>query len=133
MLLLFICCMICHNELYRLRPHPRFLPSFYLMIALGGAIGGIFVNLLAPYLFTTGFWELQWGVVACGVLLAIVIQVERTAARRKRSGKARQRGGTPPRWNLKPDQSRCHSNRGIGGRLFFLPQGFTRRNSSGPR
>ena len=102
MLLLFICCMICHNELYRLRPHPRFLPSFYLMIALGGAIGGIVVNLLAPYLFSTGFWELQWGVVACGVLLAIVIQVERTAARRKRSGKARQRGSTPSRWNVKP-------------------------------
>ncbi len=102
MLLLFICCMICHNELYKLRPHPRFLPSFYLMIALGGAIGGIFVTLLAPYLFSTGFWELQWGIVACGVLLAIVMQVERAAARRKRSGKARQRSGTPPRWNVKP-------------------------------
>ncbi len=57
-LLLFICCMICHNELFKLRPEPRFLPSFYLMIALGGAVGGIYVNLLAPYLFSTGFWEL---------------------------------------------------------------------------
>ncbi len=101
LLLLFICCMICHNEVYKLRPQPRFLPSFYLMIALGGAIGGSFATLLAPSLFQTGFWELQWGTVACGVLLAIVIQVERTTVRRKRSGKARQQGA-PPRWNLKP-------------------------------
>ncbi len=101
LLLLFICCMICHNELYKLRPQPRFLPSFYLMIALGGVIGGSLATLLAPYLFPTGFWELQWGAVACGVLLAIVIQTERTAARGKRSGKARQRSA-PTRWNLKP-------------------------------
>ena len=101
LLLLFICCMICHSELYRLRPQPRFLPAFYLMIALGGAIGGIFVNLLAPYLFTTGFWELQWGFIACGILLAIVIQAERTTARRKRSGKARQ-PSAPSRWKPKP-------------------------------
>jgi MFS family permease len=80
MLLLFSCCMICHSELYKLRPHPRFLSSFYLMIAVGGAIGGIFVNLIAPYLFSTGLWELQWGLVACGVLLAIVMHSERTPA-----------------------------------------------------
>ena len=103
LLLLFICCMLCHNELYQLRPHPRYLPSFYLMVALGGAIGGSFVTLLAPYLFPTGFWELQWGVIACGVLLAIVIQVERTTSRRrKRTGKARQHSGSPPRWTIKP-------------------------------
>jgi hypothetical protein len=80
MLLLFAGCMICHSELYRLRPHPRFLSAFYLMIAVGGAIGGIYVNLIAPHLFSTGFWELQWGLVACGVLLAIVMNTERTVA-----------------------------------------------------
>jgi len=26
LLLLFICCMICHNEVFKLRPHPRFCP-----------------------------------------------------------------------------------------------------------
>lgn len=91
-LLLFICCMMCHSELFKLRPHPRFLPSFYLMIAVGGAIGGIYVNLLAPYLFSTGFWELQWGLIACGVLLTIIIHVERTPVQRKRPRKSRQRG-----------------------------------------
>jgi len=105
-LLLFICCMICHSELFKLRPHPRFLPSFYLMIAVGGAVGGIYVNLLTPYLFSTGFWELEWASVACGVLLSIIIQLERTPAQRKRRkphrpGKSRQRG-VQYRWIFKP-------------------------------
>ncbi|MCL6429707.1 MAG: fused MFS/spermidine synthase [Anaerolineae bacterium] len=75
-LLLFVCCMICHSELYRLRPDPRFLPSFYLMTAAGGAVGGIFVTLVAPYLFTSGFWELQAALIVCWVLLGVVLRME---------------------------------------------------------
>jgi len=110
MSLLFVSCMICHSELYRLRPHPRFLSSFYLMIAVGGAIGGIYVNLIAPYLFSTGLWELQLGLVACGVLLAIVMHAERmpepVLAQRKRGkqdrrSKSRQ-GGLQTRSSLRP-------------------------------
>ncbi len=100
-LLLFIACMICHNELFNLRPHPRFLPSFYLMVAVGGAVGGVFVTLLAPTLFTTGFWELQWGLILCGVLLTLIIQLERTPVKRKRAGKGRQREVHTPR-TIKP-------------------------------
>jgi hypothetical protein len=44
--------MICHGELYRLRPHADYLTSFYLMVSFGGAAGGIFVNLVAPFIFT---------------------------------------------------------------------------------
>lgn len=92
-LLLFVCCMLCHDELFKLRPHPRFLPSFYLMIAAGGAVGGIYVNLLAPYLFSSGFWELQWGLVTGGVLLAVIMQrSERPTSRRKRRRESRKRG-----------------------------------------
>ena len=40
---LFVCCMVCHGELYRLRPDPRHLTGYYLMIAAGGALGGLFV------------------------------------------------------------------------------------------
>jgi hypothetical protein len=58
----------------------RWLPSFYLLVAAGGAIGGIFVNLLAPFIFSTGFWELQWAVVLVGVLLAIILQSEHRPA-----------------------------------------------------
>jgi len=53
---LFAICMICHGELARMRPAPRYLTSFYLMIAAGGALGGIFVALIAPLLFET-YWE----------------------------------------------------------------------------
>src|SRR5207302_7954563 len=48
---LFICCLVCHGELYRLRPEPRHLTSFYLMIAAGGALGGLFVAVIAPMIF----------------------------------------------------------------------------------
>jgi len=69
---LFICCMLCHGELARRRPAPRFLTLFYLMISLGGAIGGIFVALIAPRVFST-YLELQVGLVACAILAAIVL------------------------------------------------------------
>jgi len=69
---LFLCCMLCHGELARRRPAPRFLTLFYLMISLGGAIGGIFVALIAPRIFST-YLELQVGLVACAALAAIVL------------------------------------------------------------
>ncbi len=73
-LLLFVCCMFCHGELVRLKPHPRHLTLFYLMVSLGGAIGGIFVNMIAPFIFK-GFWELQLGVVACWMLLLLIFLI----------------------------------------------------------
>lgn len=69
---LFICCMLCHGELARRRPAPRFLTVFYLMISLGGATGGIFVALIAPRIFST-YLELQIGLVACAILATIVL------------------------------------------------------------
>jgi hypothetical protein len=64
---LFVCCMVCHGELYRLKPSPEHLTSFYLMIALGGALGGILVALVAPLVFTD-YYELDWGILLCGLL-----------------------------------------------------------------
>jgi SAM-dependent methyltransferase len=49
---LFLCCFFCHGELYRLRPDPSRLTSFYLVISLGGASGAILIGLVAPHLFT---------------------------------------------------------------------------------
>jgi hypothetical protein len=60
-LALFATCMICHGELALSKPSARHLTSFYLMIALGGAVGGTFVALIAPRLFH-GYWELQFGI-----------------------------------------------------------------------
>jgi spermidine synthase len=68
---LFSVCMLCHGELFRLRPAPKYLTSFYLMIAAGGPLGGVFVTLLAPVLFSS-FVEWKLGLVVGFVLAAIV-------------------------------------------------------------
>ncbi len=68
----FVCCMVCHGELVRLKPHPRYLTSFYLMLSIGGAAGGLFVGLVAPYLFSN-YFELPIGVLLCAVLVAVVL------------------------------------------------------------
>ena len=70
---LFLCCMVCHGELARLKPAPEHLTSFYLMIALGGAVGGIFVAGIAPYIFP-GFFELDIAMVGCAVLVLVVLR-----------------------------------------------------------
>lgn len=67
----FACCMFCHGELVRLKPHPAHLTRFYLMISLGGALGAVFVALLAPHLFSW-YYELEIAIGACGILVLIV-------------------------------------------------------------
>ena len=42
----FLCAMVCHGELARQRPAVAHLTSFYLVLAAGGAAGGVFVALL---------------------------------------------------------------------------------------
>lgn len=69
---LFACCMVCHGELANLKPHPAHLTSFYLLIAFGGAIGAMFVALIAPHIFT-GYYELPVSLGLCGVLIHIVL------------------------------------------------------------
>jgi hypothetical protein len=68
---LFVCCMFCHGELARLKPHPTHLTAFYLMCSLGGAIGAFFVALVAPWLFS-GEYELRIA-LGCCVLLVLVV------------------------------------------------------------
>ena len=55
---LFVVCLVCHGELASLRPRPRYLTSYYLIIAAGGAFGGLFVAAVAPLVFIANF-ELQ--------------------------------------------------------------------------
>lgn len=69
---LFLCCMLCHGELAMRKPAPEHLTSFYLMVSLGGALGGIFVALIAPNIFNT-FLELPLALVATGILAVIVL------------------------------------------------------------
>jgi hypothetical protein len=64
---LFVTCMVCQGELARSRPSARYLTTFYLTIAAGGAIGGVFVALVAPRLFTE-FSEYPIGLAAACLL-----------------------------------------------------------------
>ncbi|NUQ00308.1 MAG: fused MFS/spermidine synthase [Armatimonadetes bacterium] len=65
---LFVCCMVCHGEMVRLKPSPRYLTLFYLMVSAGGALGGLFVALFATWYFD-GYWELHVGLMLTGLLL----------------------------------------------------------------
>jgi hypothetical protein len=47
----FLAAIICHGQLAAGRPATRHLTEFYLWIAVGGVLGGIFNALLAPMLF----------------------------------------------------------------------------------
>src|SRR6185295_4450767 len=69
---LFICCMLCHGELALHKPAPQYLTLFYLMVSVGGAIGGVFVAIIAPRVFNS-YLELPIGLVACGILAVIVL------------------------------------------------------------
>jgi hypothetical protein len=55
-LVLFAGCMVCHGELARARPIPKYLTLYFLLIATGGALGGFFVALAAPVVFPD-YWE----------------------------------------------------------------------------
>jgi hypothetical protein len=90
---LFVCCMVCHGELAKLRPHPKYLTGFYFMSSAGGAVGGLFVTILAPNMSAiieatvekmggtiasilsptlfTGYFELHVGLFLTFVLAAI--------------------------------------------------------------
>jgi hypothetical protein len=69
---LFICCMVCHGELVRIRPHPRYLTGFYVAVSLGGVCGGLFVGLLAPSVFHS-YDEFPIGLALCALLVFRVV------------------------------------------------------------
>lgn len=52
----YSCCMLCHGELVQLKPANQHLTFFYLMIALGGVLGGLFVTIGGYWLFND-LWD----------------------------------------------------------------------------
>jgi hypothetical protein len=64
---LLVTCMVCHGELALARPSPRHLTAFYLAVGVGGALGGVFVALVAPRVFTE-FSEYPIGLAAACLL-----------------------------------------------------------------
>jgi len=64
---LFATCMLCQGELRQSKPEPEHLTTFYLTIAAGGALGGVFVALIAPHIYTE-FSEYPVGLSAACLL-----------------------------------------------------------------
>ncbi len=83
----FVCCMVCHGELVRMKPSVGELTRFYLMISWGGALGGLFVGVLAPYCFVGNF-ELPLGITMSAILALVAIY--------------RDQGSRFYRWNPRP-------------------------------
>ena len=78
---IFTCCMLCHGELVRLKPAANQLTGFYLYVSLGGALGGVFVSLIAPQIFSNT-WELH-----ISLLLVVLLVFWRVVQDIVRSGR----------------------------------------------
>ena len=63
--------LFCNGELAHRKPAPRYLTQFYLIISLGGALGGLFVGLVAPRIFPT-YLELPVALVLLAGLAVVV-------------------------------------------------------------
>lgn len=81
---MFLICMVCHGEIVRLRPHTNHLTLFYMLVSLGGAIGGIFVSLIAPHVWADYY---EWPLALYGSLFLgfAVLAIDRIAKGGSRS------------------------------------------------
>lgn len=73
---LFALCMFLHGEMARTRPGAAYLTRFYLMLSLGGALGGISVGLVAPHVLS-GYYELGLGLMLCALVAAVLWRRQR--------------------------------------------------------
>jgi hypothetical protein len=74
---MFAACMVCHGEVFRLRPGAKRLTGYYLSISAGGAVGGLFVALVAPFVFPD-YFELHLALWLTAALVIIVLRQDPT-------------------------------------------------------
>ena len=87
---LFTVSVALHSSLFDRRPDPQHLTAFYLYLAVGGAVGGIFGALVAPLLFDWTY-EHPLLMIAAALALPAVSPIRRLAQRWSRGGAAAQR------------------------------------------
>lgn len=74
---LFISCLFFHGELVKRKPAPQHLTSFYLMLSVGGALGGLLVGLIAPKVLPA-YFELPLTLIFCSILLLVLLEYRRS-------------------------------------------------------
>ncbi len=79
---LFIVSMVCHGELARDRPAPEHLTEFFLIMSVGGVIGGLFNALFAPVAFHAIIEYQLMMMVACLLVPALGFSKDNLWARR---------------------------------------------------
>lgn len=67
LIVFFVTALVCHGELAATKPHPSRLTDFYLCIAVGGVLGGIFNALVAPAVFDSVLEYPLTILIACAV------------------------------------------------------------------
>jgi hypothetical protein len=75
---MFWICLACHGELARRRPGADHLTEYYLWLALGGVLGGMFNGLLAPLLFKS---IVEYPLILIAACLLLPRRVEDPASR----------------------------------------------------
>jgi len=70
---LFVACMFCHGELAAMKPDPRWLTRFYLMLSVGGALGAVLIAIVAPVVLR-GYIEVNIALVLLALLLSLRIK-----------------------------------------------------------
>ena len=66
----FAVCMVCHGELALKKPANQNLTAFYLMLSIGGFLGGFFVGVVGPYCFDSNY-ELSIGIVMAAMVVTV--------------------------------------------------------------
>lgn len=77
---LFLISLVCHSRLYELKPPSEHLTEFYVAVAFGGALGGIFVSIISPLIFSK-YWEFLLGLFL-SFFLALWILAEKSRVSR---------------------------------------------------
>jgi spermidine synthase len=73
---LFLAAVFCNGELARAKPAPRYLTHFYLSLSAGGALGGLFVGLVAPRIFNA-YYELPLALVLLALMAVLVTRSQK--------------------------------------------------------
>lgn len=68
----FIVCMVCHGELSSQQPSSNYLTIYFLMVAIGGALGGFFVGIISPNLFNDNY-ELSFGIILAAIIISVSV------------------------------------------------------------